>query len=338
LRDQGQSWREDSSNRDLAFLRNRVRHRLLPIIGAEFGEAAIEHMGELAEIARAEEEHWERGHPEIAQQLADAAKQTTAGGGFESGYRCNASLSSLKEDTPLKDGLTPSASLSVVLLLALPLGARRRLMRAWLETNATNLSVSFRLIEQALELAGASGESGPTENVSANGRIEMPSGWNLRRARQVLLLEDGGAVDVNHARHRDGDRGYVDYEYALAVPGSVHVPELGVRIEASVVDAASVPEEQRGQLLNVGLMPAEVVIRNWRAGDRYCPAHTSAEKKVKELLTGRRVTGARKKLWPVAAVAGCGLIWLRNFAVPAAYGAPAGASKAIWIREIVDMM
>ena len=60
LRERGQSWREDSSNRDIAFLRNRVRHRLLPIIGEEFGEAAIEHMGELAEIARAEEEHWEQ--------------------------------------------------------------------------------------------------------------------------------------------------------------------------------------------------------------------------------------------------------------------------------------
>ena len=69
LRERGQSWREDSSNRDIAFLRNRVRHRLLPMIAEEFGEAAIEHMGELAEIARAEEEHWERGHPEITAEL-----------------------------------------------------------------------------------------------------------------------------------------------------------------------------------------------------------------------------------------------------------------------------
>jgi tRNA(Ile)-lysidine synthase len=68
LREQGQSWREDSSNRDIAFLRNRVRHRLLPTIGKEFGEAAIEHMGELAEIARAEEEHWGCGHPEVRGQ------------------------------------------------------------------------------------------------------------------------------------------------------------------------------------------------------------------------------------------------------------------------------
>jgi hypothetical protein len=48
-------------NQDTAFLRNRVRHRLLPTIGEEFGEAAIEHMGELAEIAQPGE-HWVRVH------------------------------------------------------------------------------------------------------------------------------------------------------------------------------------------------------------------------------------------------------------------------------------
>ena len=37
LREQNQNWREDSSNRDITFLRNRLRHRLLPTIADEFG-------------------------------------------------------------------------------------------------------------------------------------------------------------------------------------------------------------------------------------------------------------------------------------------------------------
>ncbi len=81
-----------------------------------------------------------------------------------------------------------------------------------------------------------------------------------------------------------------------------------------------------------------VLIRNWRPGDRFWPAHTAAAKKVKELLSDRHVTGAEKKLWPVAVAEGCGLVWMRGFAVPAAFRAPAGSAQAIWIREIAGMM
>jgi len=297
LRERGQSWREDSSNRDIAFLRNRVRHRLLPMIGEEFGEAAIEHMGELAEIARAEEEHWERAHPEVRRQGAG-------------------------------DETRQAASLPLGPLLALPLAAQRRLVRGWLETQAPALSISFRLIEEALELArGAAGK-----------RLELPGGRNLltrslqrgrRRGRQELLLELeslGGRSDA------------AEYEYLLAVPGVVEVPELGARIEARVVDAAGVPEDERCELLDLGRMPKKVLIRNWRAGDRFWPSHTAAAKKVKELLTDRHAMGAEKKLWPVAVAEGGGLVWMRGFPVPASFRAPAGASKAIWIREIAGMM
>ena len=288
LRERGQSWREDSSNRDTAFLRNRVRHRLLPIIGEEFGDAAIEHMGELAEIARAEEEHWGRAHPEIRQ----------GGGAAET---------------------RQAASLQVGRLSMLPLAAQRRLVRAWLETHMPNVSISFRLIEEALDMACG----------VAGGKLKLPGGWNLRRGREELLLE----------LEPFGGRGETaDYEYALALPGAVEIPELGARIEARVVDTGGVPEDERGELLDLARIPKEILIRNWRAGDRFQPAHTAAAKKVKELLTDRHATGAEKKLWPVAVAEGCGLIWMRGFAVPAAFQTPAGASKAIWIREVAGMM
>ena len=292
LRERGQSWREDSSNRDIAFLRNRARHRLLPMIREEFGEAAIAHMGVLAEIARAEEEQWERALPEIRGQGAGAAETRQA-----------ASLSGL----------------AVAPLLTLPLAAQRRLIRAWLEMNVPDLSISFRLIEEALELArGAAGK-----------KLELTGGLNVRRGRQKLLLE----------LETVGGRGETaDYEYALVVPGAVEVPELGACIEARIVDASGVSEYESGELLDLARMPKEVLIRNWRAGDRFWPAHTAAAKKVKELLSDRHATGVEKKLWPVAVAKGCGLIWLRGFAVPAAFRSSVGASKAIWIRQIAGMM
>src|SRR5271168_5403838 len=59
LRDTGQSWREDSSNTDSAFTRNRLRKLVVPLLEKEFNPAVAENLAELAEIARGEEEYWE---------------------------------------------------------------------------------------------------------------------------------------------------------------------------------------------------------------------------------------------------------------------------------------
>ena len=294
LRERGESWREDSSNLDIGFLRNRVRHGLLPTIVKEFGEATVERMAELAEIARAEDEHWEFGHAEVR--------------GFGEG----------RTKKPYS-----VASLPVGPLLTLPLAAQRRVVRRWFEANAQDLSISFRLIEETLELAhGAAGR-----------KMDLPGGrnlprQNLRRGPSELWLESEPLRG----------RSVADYEYSLAIPGTVEVRELGASIEARVMDAGAVPDDEKGHVLDTELVPREVLIRNWRPGDRYWPAHTAAAKRVKELLTDRHASGLDKKLWPVAVADGCGLIWMRGFAVPAALQPPVNTSKVIWIRYTASMM
>lgn len=268
LRARGQEWREDSSNRDPNFLRNRVRLGVLPVLKESFGEAAVENLADVAEIARAEEEHWECGHREVGAAAGD---------------------------------------LKVASLSELPLAAQRRLVRNWLETNAGPGSVSFRVIEDVLELAaGAAGRT-----------LGLPGGRTLRRTQREL-------------RWGKGDRQALDYEYLLPVPGSVEVGDLGVRIEAALTDWDRVPESERPQVLDPGKVSGQVRIRNWRAGDRYWPANTSQPRKVKELLSDRHAVGVEKKLWPVIE-AGGELVWLRGFAAPAAVQPARGAARVLWI-------
>jgi len=296
LRARAQDWREDSSNEDMAFLRNRARQRLMPVIAEEFGEAAIEHMAELAEIARAEEEHWTKSGAAPFSSVADP-------------------------------------SLHVEQLLGLPVAAARRKVRAWIEKNAPEAAISFRLIEEILDLArGAAGRklelpgqpvcadegSKPARSKVSPARPARPR--IVRRGRQELVLET-----------LSGDA--YDYEYVLAVPGEISVPELRTRIVAETVDVANVPEQHRQELLDPARLEEKIVIRNWRAGDRFWPAHSKQEKKVKELLSDRHATGKEKKLWPVALCRG-ELIWMRGLAVPKTWKARSG--KAIWIREITS--
>jgi tRNA(Ile)-lysidine synthase len=281
LRTRGEPWREDSSNADPTFLRNRVRQRLLPLIAEEFGDATLRHLADLAEIARAEEEYWS---------------------------------ANLSEQQPGRKAATPpDATLEANDLLARPLAVQRRQVRGWLEENTPEASISFLLIEEILELA-----RGP-----AGKKLELPDGPNqrtVRRSHNQLALEcQAGPAAGN-------------YEYALAVPGEIEVSELGAQIKAQVVNIESVPEPERGTLLDPNRIGNALTIRNWRAGDRYWPAHTAAQKKVKELLSDRHATGAKKKLWPVAVNQEGSLVWMRGFAAPASL--QPRSAKAIWIREI----
>ena len=54
----GQAWREDHSNRDLRFARNRLRHGILPRLERNLNPSVREALAATAEIARAEEIYW----------------------------------------------------------------------------------------------------------------------------------------------------------------------------------------------------------------------------------------------------------------------------------------
>ena len=56
LEAEGIAFREDASNRDLSFLRNRIRAELLPEIERRYEPQAVRHLARLAEIAREDDE------------------------------------------------------------------------------------------------------------------------------------------------------------------------------------------------------------------------------------------------------------------------------------------
>jgi tRNA(Ile)-lysidine synthase len=69
LRARGIAWRDDSSNADRRFARNRIRHRLLPQLAAEWNPAIAETLHRTAEWSLAEEEYWEAEIGRLAAQF-----------------------------------------------------------------------------------------------------------------------------------------------------------------------------------------------------------------------------------------------------------------------------
>lgn len=79
LRSMSQSWREDSSNRHLAYTRNRIRHEVLPLLDP-WNPRLREHLAQMAELARDEEAWWSLEIARIASGLIVPGRPVRGGG------------------------------------------------------------------------------------------------------------------------------------------------------------------------------------------------------------------------------------------------------------------
>ena len=194
-------------------------------------------------------------------------------------------------------------------LCALPLAVQRRVVRA--AAAGIGLRLEFRHVEAVLDVCRGIQKSAP-----------MPQGWMSARS-------DNG--EMVHFVLQDCEQ-VADYQNAFSVPGTTEIPALGICLEAVLVEGPPnrYPAEH---LFDAALLNKELLVRNWRAGDRFWPAHTKEPKKIKELLQDRHITGRERKLWPVV-VSGPDVLWMRGFPCPEAWRYKAGAHRAVLIREI----
>ena len=219
----GQDWREDSSNRDLRHARNRVRHGIVPRLERTLNPAVRETLAETADIARSEEEYWQK---EVARVLPDVwqAERRT---------------------------LKPAG------LAGLPLALRRRVIRAAAES--LGLQLEFRHVEEIL--------------------AARPAWSPVRHVAGGLAAFRHPRTDCDLTPPASAAAANSDYEYKLAVPGTIRVPETGACFEAALVPGSAASGYNPDHMLDPALLQKELTVRNWRAGDRYWPAHSKAPKK-----------------------------------------------------------
>jgi tRNA(Ile)-lysidine synthase len=79
LRSLNQSWREDATNADTAFTRNRLRRELLPAL-ATYNPQIHSQLANLATIARDEEAHWQTELARMLPPLLLPGKPVRGGG------------------------------------------------------------------------------------------------------------------------------------------------------------------------------------------------------------------------------------------------------------------
>jgi tRNA(Ile)-lysidine synthase len=156
-----QPWREDSSNSDPVYTRNRLRHGLLLDLERE-NPRIREHLGYMAELARDEEAWWQAEISRLAPQMLLSGRPVRGGGRAKS-----------------DDGVV---ALDVVRVAALPVPLQRRLLRY--AAGTLQISLGFAATESLRELA-VSGRSGQQLTLSGGLRVE-------RTPREVRLSRGVG--------------------------------------------------------------------------------------------------------------------------------------------------
>ena len=269
----GQSWREDASNLDHRFLRNRVRHELLPLLEREYNPNMRQALSDLADLARAEEAYW--------QEPVEHELRTRAAAG----------------------------SLDVAGFPHLPLALQRRLLKRFAEEKG--LTLDFEHVDQLRRCA-----------LGEFMRTELPGGRLAVNAKGSLELKSCTPTAA------------ADYEASLPIPGEARLPELGLTVRATVVPEAFGRELATAELLSYDLLGPELTIRNWRPGDRFRPAHSRSEEKLKRLFGEKNIPAEQRTAWPIA-LRGDDIVWVRGFPVAAAYRWQ-GQGPAVKIETIPD--
>ena len=314
LREIGQTWREDSSNLDPRFTRNRVRRTLLPLLEGEFNPAITQGLSELADIARVEEDYWQN---EISGWMGTAihwSEPEWARSGQQGLVQLQPFNPKLQERMQEPGPAVMNVNMDLLWLLSEPLAVQRRALKAVGEL--AGIPLEFRHVEEILRFAAEEHNSGK--------RLSLPLGWSALRETAALTFL---TPDL-----RSQERIPCDYEYALPLPGRAIVPEASLVIEAVQVNpGSSTAEYNPDHLWDRAQLRDGLTVRNWRAGDRFWPVHTKSPKKVKELLQEKHVTGPARKTWPVV-VSGDEVIWLRGFPRPANHH-PDRSGKMILIRD-----
>ncbi len=297
LKERAIRWRLDSTNAELRFDRNRLRHQLIPLLEAEWNPRLQEILAQTADWAWEEEQYWQS---EISQLTRDWVR-------FEKN----------------------AAVIDVVGLRSLPVAAVRRLIREIvLRVKSDLLGISFGHVEAVRELA---------LSPEGDGRRQI-AGLEVFRSFNWLRFAKTGQADTGENRN---------WQLCVTVPGCYSIPPAAscntyvnkpTTIELkligndgvyngslSTLDGDKVSEE-------VGRVRGPLIIRNWRAGDRYRRQGHDAAKRLKRLFQERRIPSWDRQNWPVVAI-GDVIVWARAFGPAAEFAANSNSRTVLRIQE-----
>jgi tRNA(Ile)-lysidine synthase len=269
----------DRSNLSLEFTRNKIRHRVIPLL-EEINpkvKLAIHRLGEIAgEINSFIEDEVRKGKEKILVGKSES-----------------------------------SLLLDIKRLFAFHPALQKEIIRSVL-AEFTNYEMGREEIERILEV----GRSG--------GAITLPGKIDVRRVGDVLQFEKGKESKI-------------EYEIPLNIPGSTSIPEVGVRIEAEIIEGQHLVKDAscREVTLDMEGIKGRLIARNWRKGDRFIPLGMRNKKKLQDIFVDKKIPREERGRIPII----CdeeGIIWVVGVAISERVKVGEKTRRVLYLRAIPE--
>ncbi len=288
------AWREDSSNADPGFARNRLRNEAIPALARDFNPNLEGVLAGAAEVAQAEEEYWDQQIEPLYRQITERNSAGEELGSF----------------------------LQIQGLNALHLAVRRRLIRRAIAGLRGHLrGIDKEHVDAILAICSSS---------HGHDRVIVP-GVDALRSFDTLLLARPGTL--NSERHYRIPLNF-GAECRLPFGGGiicVNSIKPQTHLCANFKEDQEFPAEVadlNAQTISTSGEPHPLVVRNWEPGDELCrPGHRGAEK-IKSLFQEHKVVLWERRRWPVV-VLGDEIVWVRRFGVSAKFAASGETADTI---------
>jgi tRNA(Ile)-lysidine synthase len=291
LRGLKQSWREDATNHNLHHTRNRIRHELLPLLERDYNPALRQQLASLADIARAEEEYWEKEIPGLVSRLIRSGKPSRSG------------RSSGPAESPVR-------ALDLAPFQALPLAVQRRLLRAMGEQFDTALE--YHHVQQLLTLI---------HEKQSGKELPLPGGLVATRSFRELQIRQEEAEALQE--------GYC-YRLVVPGEVEIPELKVKIRAQL-VSAGNNISGYNSALLNRAMLAPELTVRNwrpGDRFFPAHTRSPRKVKELLQPARLGHEVSPAERRAWPVIESAG-EIVWMRGFSVPQAYAAIAGQGIVI---------
>jgi len=286
LRERNIAWREDASNQDRVYARNRLRHEILPLLRESFNPRLDETLSNMATVARDEELYWE---------------------------------SALPRDQPPATSHQPLILRASQLAVGPPAVGRRLIRRAIAQAKGDLRQIDFAHVQRILEMARS--QNGH-DRVQLPGLevfrsfewIRLAPGNDIGEPRDFSL-----AVNPPLCLELPGSETRITLQIIQKTGQVIEKTGIAHPIKQPCVTVGDELDWQRLIPTEGGVLPS-LELRNWRPGDQYRPAGQSKHQKIKFLFQEARIPLWERGNWPIITYNGT-IVWTRQFGAAAEFAA-----------------